>query len=132
MRSRSIIVAGLAAALAISAVPIAQASPNDRAGDDRGTAVRHFEGRVMSVDRERQTFRIRRESGAPVRFTVTSRTRFERVAGLSGLRRSLAVEVTARRADHGWVARKVERHSADRGDDDSRDESAHARPDGDD
>ena len=117
MTSRSIIVAGLAAALAICAVPLAQASSDDRAGDDRGMAARHFEGRVASANLERQTFRIRRNRGATVRFTVTARTRFERIAGFAGLRRGLPVEVTARRADGGWVARKVEPHSTDRGDD---------------
>jgi hypothetical protein len=132
MRSRSIIVAALAAALAISAVPFAQASPDDRAGDDhRATAARHFEGRVTSVNPERQTFRIRRASGARVRFKVTSATRFERIAGFSALRRGLAVEVTSRRTDGGWVARKVEPHGTDRGDDRSPDDGHHGPDDSD-
>lgn len=128
MRSPRIIVAGLAAALALSAVPIAQASLDDRAAeyasgdDDRAAATRQFEGRVTSVNGEARTFRLRRESGARVRFKVTSRTRFERIAGFSALRRGLAVEVNARRSDGGWVARKVERHSADRRDDSGRDD----------
>jgi Domain of unknown function (DUF5666) len=129
MNSPRIIVAWPAAALALSAVPVAQASLDDRAGeyasrdDSRAAAARQFEGRVTSVNRERQTFRLRRESGARVRFKVTARTRFERIAGLSALRRGLAVEVNARRGDGGWVASKVERHSADRGDDSGRDHS---------
>ena len=35
-------------------------------------------------------------------------TRFERIAGFSGLRRGLVVEVVARRADGAWIAREVE------------------------
>jgi Domain of unknown function (DUF5666) len=124
MRSRSIIVAGLAAALAICAVPLAQASSDDRAGDDRGRTAHHFEGRVTSANLERQTFRMRRNRGT-VRFTVTARTGFERIAGFAGLRRGLPAEVTARRADGGWVARKVEPHSTDRGADRSRDRGHH-------
>jgi len=128
MRSRSTIVAGLAAAVAIAAVPIAQASPDDRAGehrsgnDDHLSAARHFEGRITSLNRERHTFRLRRESGVRVRFRVTNRTRFERIVGFSALRRVLAVEVSARRADGGWVARKVERRHADSSDDDCGDD----------
>jgi hypothetical protein len=124
MRSRSIIIAGLVAALAICAAPLAQASSDDRAGDDRGRTAHHFEGRVASANLERQPFRIRRHRGT-VRFTVAARTRFERVAGFAGLRRGLPVEVTALRADGGWVARRVEPHSTDRGDDRSRDRGHH-------
>jgi hypothetical protein len=116
VRSRSIIVAAVAAALAASAIPIAQASPGAsgvrQASPDRAAvaATRQFEGRVTSVNRTRQTFRIRRANGARVRFQVDSRTRFERIAGFSALRRGLGVEVKARRAGGGWIARKVEPH----------------------
>ena len=113
MRSSRVIIAGLVAALAVAAVPVAQAAQGETAA-----ASRHFEGRVTSVDRERHTFRIRSESGSRVRFRVTSRTRFERVSGFSGLRRGSAVEVTARRADGRWVARKIERQGSDRRDSD--------------
>ena len=50
---------------------------------------------------------------APVRLRVTNRTRFERIVGFSALRGGLAVEVSARRADGSWVARKVERRHDD-------------------
>ena len=107
MGRRRKVVAGLVATLAIGAAPGAEART------PAGTTIRQLEGRVTSVDRERRTFRLRTENGSRVRIRVTSRTHDERLPGFSALRRGLAVEVTARRRDRGWVARHIERRRAE-------------------
>lgn len=113
MRSRTIVIATLVAALAAAAVPVAQASPDD------AVANRHFDGRVTSVNQDPKRFEIRTETGSQVSFRVTSRTRFERIAGFPGLSRGPHVEVKAKRGANGWIARQVERHQS--GDDSSSD-----------
>ena len=47
---------------------------------------REYEGTVASVDRDSRTFRPRDSERGTVRVRVTSRTRFERISGLAGLR----------------------------------------------
>ena len=47
---------------------------------------REYEGTVVSVDRDSRTFRLRDTERGTVRVRVTSRTRFERINGFSGLR----------------------------------------------
>jgi hypothetical protein len=44
-----------------------------------------------------------------MRFKVTRSTRFERVAGFTGLARGLEVEVIAKRSAGRWVAVAIER-----------------------
>lgn len=58
------------AAMATAPSPVASAA-----------AVRQFEGTVVSVDRANRTFRLRDSERGTVRIRVTSRTRFERIAG---------------------------------------------------
>lgn len=110
MRSRTIVIAALAAALAAIPVPAAQASPDDAVLDGS----RHFDGRVTSVNQDRSRFAIRTEHGSRVGLKVTSRTRFARIAGFSELSRGLSVEVKAERGDNGWIARRVERRHGGR------------------
>ena len=84
------------AALAISA-PAASAQ------------TREYEGRIVSVDRSSRTFRIHDSERGTVRVRVTSRTRFERIAGFSGLRAGMTnVETIVRRSNGRWVALEVE------------------------
>ena len=72
-------------------------------------AVRQFEGTVVSVDRAARTFRLRDGERGTVRIRVTRSTRFERIAGFSGLERGLSgVEATVRRSNGRWVATHVE------------------------
>ena len=73
-------------------------------------APREFEGTVVSVDRDSRTFRLRDSERGTVRIRVTSRTRYERVAGFRGLRRGMTgIEATVRRANGRWTAIEVER-----------------------
>jgi len=85
------------AALAISA-PAASA------------ATREYEGTVVSVDRSSRTFRLHDSERGTVRVKVTSNTRFERIAGFSGLRAGQRnIETIVRRSNGRWVAIEVER-----------------------
>lgn len=72
-------------------------------------AARHFDGTVASVAKQRKTFRMRTESGRVMRLAVNGRTRFERIAGFTGLRKGQVIEVIARRSGGRWVAVEVER-----------------------
>ena len=64
----------------------------------------------MSVNRDNRTFRLHDSERGTIRIKVTSRTRFERVAGFSGLRKGMTrIEATVRRSDGRWVALEVER-----------------------
>jgi hypothetical protein len=89
------------------------------------TPVRHYEGTVVSVDRDARTFRLRDSERGTIRIRVTRTTRFERIGGFAGLRRGLTnIEATVRRSGGSWVARAVERsggggeHGGGRGSDD--------------
>jgi len=91
------------ASAAQAAVPAAQTAPAGQA------ASRQFEGTVVSVNRGARTFRLRDSERGTATIRVTSRTRFERIAGLSGLRRGMTrVEATVRRSNGVWVASEVE------------------------
>ena len=89
--------------------------------------VREFEGTVVSVNRDARTFRLNDVERGTARFKVTRNTRFERIAGLAGLKAGARnIEVTAKRKNRAWVALEVERsggggeHGGD--DDDSGDD----------
>jgi shikimate kinase len=74
------------------------------------SAATQYEGTVVSVNRDHRTFRLHDSERGTIRIKVTSRTRFERVAGFSGLRKGMTrIEATVRRADGRWVALEVER-----------------------
>jgi hypothetical protein len=102
----TIATATLALASAVSATAtVPSAAPTQATG-----TVRHFEGTVVSVNRGARSFRLRDSERGTVRIRVTSRTRFERVSGFSGLRAGLTrIEATVRRSNGTWVARSVER-----------------------
>jgi hypothetical protein len=88
--------------------------------------LREFEGRVVSIDRNARTFRLHDSERGTKRIKVTRNTRFERVAGLAGLKvGQRAIEVkTRRKVDGAWIAIEVEKsggggeHGGDRDDDD--------------
>ncbi|HYJ00546.1 MAG TPA: DUF5666 domain-containing protein [Thermoleophilaceae bacterium] len=73
--------------------------------------LREFEGTVVSVNRDARTFRLHDSERGTKRIKVTSRTRFERVAGFSGLKAGQRnIEVKTRRRVNGvWRAIEVER-----------------------
>jgi hypothetical protein len=91
------------ALIAVAATVVALPTPASAA------TVRQFEGTVVSVDRDSRTFRLRDSERGTVRIKVTSRTRFERIAGFRGLKRGMTrVESTVVRSNGRWVAREVE------------------------
>jgi hypothetical protein len=74
------------------------------------SAATEYEGTVVSINKDKRTFRLNDSERGTIRIKVTSRTRFERVAGFSGLRKGMTrIEATVRRADGRWVALEVER-----------------------
>ncbi len=88
-----------AAAVAAPPPPTAQAS-----------VTRQFEGTVVSVNRRARSFRLHDSERGTRTIRVTSRTRFERVAGFTGLRSGMtSIEATVRRSGGRWVATEVER-----------------------
>ena len=73
-------------------------------------AAAEFEGTVVSVNPEKRTFRLDDSQRGVKRIKVNRDTRFERIAGLRGLRSGMRnVEVVAKRRDGRWVAIEVER-----------------------
>ena len=69
-----------------------------------------FEGTVVSVNRDNRTFRLHDSQRGTVRIKVTSRTRFERIAGFGSLRKGMTrIEAIVRRSNGRWVASSVER-----------------------
>jgi hypothetical protein len=74
------------------------------------SAATEYEGTVVSVNRDNRTFRLHDSERGTIRIKVTSRTRYERVAGFSGLRKGMTrIEATVRRSNGRWVALEVER-----------------------
>ena len=73
-------------------------------------ATREYEGTVVSVNRDNRTFRLHDSERGTIRIKVTSRTRFERIAGFSGLRAGMnRIEAIVHRSNGRWVASSVER-----------------------
>ena len=92
------------ATAAQAATPAAKVAPASQA------ATRQFEGTVVSVNRSDRTVRLRDSERGTVTIKVTSRTRFQRVGGFSGLRRGMTrIEANVRRSNGQWVASFVER-----------------------
>jgi hypothetical protein len=92
------------AGAAQAAAPATQTAPATQA------ATRQFEGTIVSVNRSARSFRLRDTERGTVTIRVTSRTRFERISGFSGLRAGQTrIEATVRRSSGAWVASEVER-----------------------
>jgi hypothetical protein len=89
---------------------VAAALPAAAGAAPAGAAAQEFEGTVVSVDRPSRSFRLRDTERGTVRIRVTRSTRFERVAGLSGLRAGMTnIESVVRRSGGRWIALEVER-----------------------
>ena len=94
----AVLVLAAAAAAQATAQPVASAS-----------LVREYEGTVTSINRSARTFRLRDSERGTIRVRVTRSTRYERIAGLGGLRVGMRnVEATVRRSNGRWIAREVE------------------------
>jgi hypothetical protein len=73
-------------------------------------AAAEFEGTVLSVNREKRTFRLDDSERGVKRIKVNRNTRFERINGFRGLHAGMRnIEVVAKRRDGRWVALEVER-----------------------
>lgn len=82
-------------------------------------AATQYEGTVKSVNSGNRTFRLHDSERGTIRIKVTSRTRFERIAGFGGLRAGqTGIEALVRRSNGRWVAVQVERSGRNRGGDD--------------
>lgn len=89
---------------------VASAAAAGGAASASAATVREYEGTVVSVNRDGRTFRLRDPERGTITIRVTSRTRFERLSGLAGLRAGQRdVEATVRRSGGRWVALEVER-----------------------
>jgi Ni/Co efflux regulator RcnB len=110
------------------------ASSASAATTSQNAPLREFEGRVVSVDRDSRTFRLHDSERGTKRIRVTRGTRFERVAGLAGLKvgqRFIEVK-TRRKVDGAWIAIEVEKSGGGgehggRDDDDDRDDDGGRR-----
>ena len=104
------IVKAISALAAVAAVTATAANAAGAAVPQGAAAAREYEGTVVSVNRENRTFRLRDTERGTVRIKVTSRTRFERIAGFGSLRKGMTrIEATVRRSDGRWIASEVER-----------------------
>jgi uncharacterized protein (DUF58 family) len=106
MRSRSLAVLAIAA-VALTALVGTAATAS-------AATVRHFEGRVLSVDRSAKSFRLRDSERGTSTVFVTQSTRFDRTS-FAAVKTGRSVEVTVRRASGRWQASKVEPRTGARG-----------------
>jgi hypothetical protein len=73
-------------------------------------AAAEFEGTVLSVNREKRTFRLDDSERGIKRVKVNRNTRFERIDGFRGLRAGMTnIETVVKRRNGRWVAIEVER-----------------------
>lgn len=98
----------LAAGLAIGAGlgPAAAATRNAAASD-----LPDFEGPVVAINRDAQTFKVRDHHAGVVKIKVNKETRYEHLSGFGALRNDLRVDVEARRSGNRWIAVHVEREN---------------------
>jgi hypothetical protein len=72
-------------------------------------AAAEFEGTVLSVNREKRTFRLDDSERGIKRIKVNRNTRWERIDGFRGLRAGMRnVETVVKRRNGRWVALEVE------------------------
>ena len=110
IRKIAVVAASLAAFGSTAAVAGAATPTTKTAPAATQAATRQFEGTIVSVNRGARTFRLRDTERGTVTIKVTSRTRFERISGFSGLRTGQSrIEATVRRSNGAWIASDVER-----------------------
>jgi hypothetical protein len=91
-----------------------------------------FHGTVVTASSSAGTVKIKRPTGTTMTFRVTSATTFERLGGrLGALRAGRSIEITARKVNGRWTARKVEPAAAEHqgGDDHGGDSGGHGSDD---
>ena len=73
-------------------------------------ATTQYEGTVLSINKDKRTFRLNDAERGTIRVKVTRNTVFQRINGFSALRVGMnRVEATVKRSDGRWVATRVER-----------------------
>src|SRR4051794_18814197 len=103
MRIRNIAVVAATLGAIGTGAAVSSAATTTPAAPATQAATRHFEGTVQSVNRSARTFRLRDSERGTVTIKVTSRTRFQRVGGFSGLRTGLTrIEANVRRSNGAW------------------------------
>ena len=115
----------LRTALPVALVAAVAAVAPAQAAAPAASALREFEGTVVSVNRDNRTFRLRDTERGTVRIKVNGRTRYERIDGFRGLSAGMTnVEAVVKRSNGRWIAREVEisggggEHGGDGDDDD--------------
>lgn len=83
---------------------VIQVQPSARRPVNRTT----FQGRVVSVNRTRKTFRLRVQRSRVVTIKATSRTRYEHLRGFRSIRTGLRLEAVTRRVNGVNVATLIE------------------------
>lgn len=82
------------------------------AGSAAAAAPTKFEGKVLSKNANKRTFRLMQdEGGGTFTFKVTDTTQFQRIAGFGAIKPgATGIEVKARKSANGaWIAITVER-----------------------
>jgi hypothetical protein len=73
-------------------------------------ATTQYEGTVLSINKDKRTFRLNDAERGTIRVKVTRNTVFQRINSFSALRVGMhRVEATVKRSDGRWVATRVER-----------------------
>jgi hypothetical protein len=79
-------------------------------GAATASAATEYEGTVVSINRDRHTFRLQDSERGTIRIKVTRNTVFERINGFAALRVGMnRVEAIVKRSNGRWVATHVER-----------------------
>jgi hypothetical protein len=79
-------------------------------GAATASAATQYEGTVVGVNKAKKTFRLSDSERGTIRIKVTRNTRFERIAGMAGLRVGMRnVESMVKRSNGRWIAIEVER-----------------------
>jgi hypothetical protein len=74
------------------------------------SAATQYEGTVVSINKDKRTFRLKDAQRGTIRIKVTRNTVFQRISGFGALRVGLnRVEATVKRSDGRWVAIRAER-----------------------
>jgi Domain of unknown function (DUF5666) len=74
------------------------------------SAATQYEGTVVSINKDRRTFRLQDTQRGTIRIKVTRNTVFQRISGFGALRVGMnRVEATVKRSNGRWLAIRVER-----------------------
>jgi hypothetical protein len=73
-------------------------------------ATTQYEGTVVSINKDKRTFRLQDTERGTIRIKVTANTVFQRINGFGALSVGMKrVEATVKRSNGRWVATRVER-----------------------